>query len=102
MAWINDNPPKEIKDYWKRVYPDINTINGNISIIKKNGYKLIGYFLLPEDAWWDLYYNPLEKRLEELRIESKENSEAIEMIEETQLEIDLYRKYNHWYGSVFL
>jgi len=101
MTWLQDNPPKEIKDYWMRVYPGINTIDGNKKIIKKSGYKLLGYFPLPEDAWWDFYYNPLQNRLEILKIKYKDNPEALEMIAESQLEIDLLKKYNKNYGSVF-
>jgi cyclopropane fatty-acyl-phospholipid synthase-like methyltransferase len=101
MAWLKENPPKEISDYWKRVYPDITTIEDNLRIIEKCGYKILGYFPLPEDAWWDLYYTPLEKRLKDMRLKFKDNPKAMEMIEEEQLEIDLFRKFNSWYGSVF-
>ena len=101
MTWLKTNPPKEISDYWKRVYPAINTIENDLKIIKKCGYKTLGHFPLPEDAWWELYYNPLEKRLKHLRIKYKNNPKALEEIEEVQLEIDLFRKYNYWYGSVF-
>jgi len=67
MAWLKDNPPKEIADFWEQVYPAISNIENNLDIIKKCNYKLIGHFPLPEDAWWDLYYNPLQKRLNKLK-----------------------------------
>ena len=101
MTWLKNNPPKEISDYWENVYPEITTIENNLRIIEKCGYKILGYFPLPEDAWWDLYYTPLEKRLKDMRIKFKDNPKAMEMIEEEQLEIDLFRKFNSWYGSVF-
>ena len=101
MTWLKNNPPKEISEYWKKVYPAITTIENNLEIIKKCDYKLIGHFPLPEDAWWDLYYNPLEKRLKKLTLKYKNNPKALEMIDEEQKEIDLFRKYNKWYGSVF-
>lgn len=101
MTWLKDNPPEEISDYWKQVYPAISTIENNLEIIKKRNYKLLGHFPLPEDAWWDLYYTPLEKRLKNLRLKYKKNPEALHMINEGQKEIDLFRKYNEWYGSVF-
>jgi len=101
MTWLKENPPKEISDYWKRVYSDITTIEDNLRIIEKCGYKILGYFPLPEDAWWDLYYTPLEKRLKDMRTKYKDNPKTMGMIEEEQLEIDLFRKFNSWYGSVF-
>jgi len=101
MTWLKDNPPKEIFNYWQRIYPQISTIEKNLDLIKKCGYKIIGYFPLPEDAWWDLYYIPLEKRLKILEKKYKNNPEALEIINEHYEEIDLFRKYNKWYGSVF-
>lgn len=101
MTWLKDNPPKEICGYWKKVYPEISTIENNLEIIKKCDYKLLGYFPLPDDAWWELYYSPLEKRLKKLKTKYKNNSKALEMIKEEEKEIDMYRKYNKWYGSVF-
>lgn len=101
MTWLKDNPPKEIYDYFEKVYPAMTTIEKDIEIIKKRNYKLLGHFPLPEDAWWDLYYNPLEKRLQKLKIKYKNNKEALDMIKEAEVEINLFRKYNTWYGSVF-
>jgi ubiquinone/menaquinone biosynthesis C-methylase UbiE len=80
MTWPKVNPPKEIFDYWNRVYPKITTIEKNLEIIKKSNNKLIDYFPLPEDAWRDFYYKPLEKRLIKLRLKYKNNPKAIEMI----------------------
>jgi hypothetical protein len=101
MTWLKDDPPKEISDYWQKVYPAIATIDKNIEIIKNCNYKLIGHFPLPEDAWWKLYYTPLEKRLINMKIKYYNNPEALSLIKEEELEIELFRKYNKWYGSVF-
>ena len=101
MAWIKDDPPEEISKYWQRVCPDIKTIDENLRIIKKCGYKTLGYFPLPEDAWWDFYYNPLQSRIKDLKVKFKDNPKALEMIAEEELEIKLFKKYNAWYGSVF-
>jgi len=101
MTWLKDNPPKEIWEYWQRVYPAITTIENSLEIIKKCGYKIIGHFPLPEDAWWDLYYTPLEERLKKLEIKYKDNQEGMDLINAGYEEIELFRKYNQWYGSVF-
>jgi len=31
------------------------------------GFDCIGTFVLPESAWWNDYYHPFEKRLEEMK-----------------------------------
>ncbi len=101
MTWLKHNPPKAIRDYWNDVYPDINTIEYNLEIVSKCGYNLIDYFPLPEDAWWKFYYNPLEERLQKMRIKYINIKNAFDLIESEQKEIDLYRKNYKWYGSVF-
>jgi len=101
MTWLKDNPPKELDDYWQKVYPEIKTIDEDLKIIEKCGYKLLGNFSLPEDAWWDLYYTPLEKRLKILKVKHQDNPKFQEAIRLEEEEIELFRKYNEWYGSVF-
>jgi SAM-dependent methyltransferase len=101
MTWLKKDPPKEIYDYWQEVYPAISTIDDNLKIIEKCGYKILGHFPLPDDAWWEFYYDPLQIRLKDLKVKYKDNSEALELIAETDKEIDLFKKYNQWYGSVF-
>ncbi|MGD9346874.1 MAG: methyltransferase domain-containing protein [Candidatus Aminicenantes bacterium] len=101
MTWLKPNPPKEILDYWKRMYPGITTIPNNLKIVAQCGYHVLDHFPLPEDAWLDEYYNPLERRLDLLRAKYKDDSEALKIIESDQEEIDLYRKYSEWYGYVF-
>jgi SAM-dependent methyltransferase len=101
MAWLRADPPQEISEYWKKVYPGIKTISENLGLIPGCGYRLIGHFPLPEEAWWIEYYSPLEKRIQNLRKKYKNNPRALAMLDNEQREIDLYRKYSKWYGSVF-
>ena len=101
MAWIEENPPDEIRKYWKRVYPDILTKEDAITIIRNCGYDLIGFFPLPDDAWWEFYYDPLQERLKNFKVLYKDNIIALDLIKEEELEIQMYKKYHEWYGSVF-
>lgn len=73
----------------------------NISLIQESGYALLGYFVLPEKAWWDDYYTPLEKRLRKLRKKYSKDVKALADIEETYYEIALYKEFSDWYGYVF-
>jgi ubiquinone/menaquinone biosynthesis C-methylase UbiE len=101
MSWLRPDPPTEIRDYWERIYPGIRTIEENLKIILKCGYVVIGHFSLPEDAWWEEYYGPLEERIRTVREKYKDDSDALAELDKGQEEIDLYRKYSQWYGSVF-
>jgi ubiquinone/menaquinone biosynthesis C-methylase UbiE len=101
MTWLKPAPPKEIFDYWMKMYPGITTISDNLEIIPHSGYEVLGHFPLPEDAWWEEYYHPLEDRIEQLRQKYKDDKEALAVLETEQEEIELYKKYSAWYGSVF-
>ena len=101
LGWLRPDPPQEILDYWKTEYPGIQTVPENRKTIVACGYRLIGHFTLPEDAWWVEYYDPLEKRVRKLRSKYAEDGEALTVLDKTQQEIDLYRRYHKWYGSAF-
>jgi len=55
------------------------------------GYKLINHFILDENAWWNEYYAPLEKKLSEFEINSTRD----------QREISDYKRDPEQYRSVF-
>ena len=101
LAWIKDNPPKEVFDFFQRIYPGMKTMEEHLEMIKQSGYKILGYFPLPEDAWWEFFYKPLKKRLPGLKIRFKDNPKAMDMLADNELEIEMYEKYNQWYSSVF-
>jgi ubiquinone/menaquinone biosynthesis C-methylase UbiE len=101
MTWLKPHPPKEIFDYWKKMYSGITTIPENLEIIPRYGYKVLGHFPLPEDAWWKEYYHPLEERINQLKAKYKDDPEAFSILDSEQKEIDLFKKYSAWYGSVF-
>jgi SAM-dependent methyltransferase len=101
MAWLRPGPPPEIHEYWREFYPGIVTVSENLEMIPASGYEPIGHFTLPEDAWWLEYYGPLEKRLQKLRRKYVDHPEALAVIDNEQQEIDMFRKYNQWYGSAF-
>jgi ubiquinone/menaquinone biosynthesis C-methylase UbiE len=101
VVWLRPDPPQEIREFWKENYPGIRTIPENVEKLYACGYRLVGLFSLPEDAWWSGYYGPVEKRIEGLRRKYRGNPEALEVLDEEQKEMDMYRKHSEWYGSVF-
>jgi len=101
MAWLRPDPPQEIADYWRKVYPGIQTIAGNLEQIAPQGYKLLGHFPVPEETWWLDYYRPLEERIRELQGKYAKDRAAQAFLDREQREVDLYKKYSRWYGSAF-
>jgi len=101
MTWLRPNPPKEIHDFWMECYPGIRTVPENLEHISHGGYEVLSHFTLPDDAWWIEYYDPLETRIQELRKKYAGDAESLAFLDEEHREIELYRKYHKWYGSVF-
>lgn len=101
LLWLKNNPPKEPVAFFKNEYPDMKSVKENLSLIQKCGYAPLSHFILPDYAWWDDFYSPLEKRLEMLSEKHKNDKGALDMINMTYAEIELYRNYSKWYGYVF-
>lgn len=101
MAWLRAHPPGEICDYWKRVYPGISTVAGNLKKIPGCGYRAVGHFALPEDFWQKEYCLPMERRIGKLLIKYRDDPEALGVLERERKNIELFTKYRRWYGSAF-
>lgn len=100
LAWLIDKLPEEVNNFWATEYPAMKKIDENMNIIKNSDYKLIDWFVIPETAWMD-YYNPIEKKIAEMREKYIGNNKAIEFLDDSQKEIDIFRRYSRTYGYVF-
>lgn len=101
LAWLIDDPPNEAETFFNEGYPDMKKIDENESIIKRSGYELIDRFVLPDTAWMDDYYIPIEKKLSILRGKYKGDKQAIKFLDASQEEIEIFRKYSNSYGYLF-
>ena len=101
LAWLKSEPPGELIEFWKKEYPGMKSLEENREIITASGYSEISYFVLPDSAWWEQFYVPLEGRVQELKEQYKNDPKAREVLDTTEQEIALFRKYSEWYGYVF-
>lgn len=101
ICWIKDNPPAEIYNFWNEAYPQITDIQTNISVFENSGYKIMNHFTLPYSDWWDNYYKPLLTKIDNLEEKYSNQPEALEVIKNERLEIDLFTKYYDYFGYQF-
>jgi ubiquinone/menaquinone biosynthesis C-methylase UbiE len=101
VSWLKADAPREVKAFWAKCYPAIMSIEDNLKVIQKAGYKIIGHFPIPESSWWKNYYNFIEQKLTKLKEKYKGDKKALSVLEMEQKEIDIYRKYSAYYGYVF-
>jgi len=101
VSWFTDSPDQEIKHFWRNQYPDIKTVEENVSIIESCGYELIHNFHVPSITWWTDYYEILTERINHYKGRTDLNDSAIQTLKETELEIDMFHKYSDQYGYEF-
>jgi len=101
VSWLRNNQPIELKEFWQREYPGMNYVENNLQEIQSSGYKIVDYFVISPDTWWDEYYAPLDKRIRHLRYKYFEDEIALEIIDYIQCEINLFMEYSGYYGNVY-
>ena len=101
LSWLRNMQPVEIKEYMKQGYSTIKTIEENLIVAKKIGYRIIGFFVLPTKSWWENYYASIEEKLPFLKSKYESNEGNMQYIACEELEIEMFRKYSDYYGYVF-
>lgn len=66
------------------------------------GYDIVSHFRLPDDVWWIDYFEPLEKRLEELRESYADDPVFLKTLDKEQREVDMYKRDPGSCRSVFI
>ena len=94
-----DPLPGEVREFWAAGYPSAGSEAENARRAESAGYEVLGIERLPQSAWWENYYGPLERRIEELRPAA--SPVMLSIISETETEIDLFRRYGETYGYSF-
>jgi ubiquinone/menaquinone biosynthesis C-methylase UbiE len=101
LVWLRSSPPTEVAEFFGREYPAMTDIETIMATIRTSGYEPRGHFTLPDAAWWESYYTPLEAKLPSLYNKYAADEKALSMIEIAKREIDLRRRFGSWYGYEF-
>ena len=101
LAWLTDKPSAEAKEFWGEGYPAMTTVPNNLDTIKSIGYELTGHFPLPDSAWLDGYYGPMQKRIDVLRTKYAGDDHKLAMLDEEEAEIRIFDRHSAEYGYVF-
>jgi hypothetical protein len=79
----------------------LGTVWYNISAMQKAGYNLVAAFTLPEKCWTDNYFIPREATGKALLEKYPGNKTVEAYVENNKYEVELFSKYNRYYGYVF-
>jgi ubiquinone/menaquinone biosynthesis C-methylase UbiE len=101
ISWFKREAPEEIQKFFAEVYPQMKTVEENLTISREAGYRVVGWFAVPESSWWKNYYGPIEAKLPALKAKYQDKPQALNILAYEELEIEMFRKYSAHYGSVF-
>jgi SAM-dependent methyltransferase len=101
VCWSRADPPPECAAFWAQEYPAIREPSALLELIDRCGYDIVDHFPLPDSAWWDDYYTPLELKTARFRDRYRDEPDALELADQIQREIDIWRAYSAFYHYRF-
>lgn len=101
VCWMKRDPPADCAAFWMQEYPAIRDVTTLLGVIDACGYETVGHFTLPPSSWWDDYYGPLQGNIAEFRERHREESDAQELADQVQREIDIWHAYSEFYSYEF-
>jgi len=100
-VWRNDDPPAEARALFAD-YPTMGTVDDALAAVTDAGLVPVGHFLLPDDAWWQDFYAPMERRIADLRQVYSGDAAAQRVLDELAEEPELHRRHGDTYGYAFV
>lgn len=100
-VWRRENPPPEVKAIFEDDYPAMGRVPDVLAAIERCGFSLVGHFTLPDEAWWDDFYTPMELRIAELRGKYEDDAEAMAVLDQLAQEPEMHRRYADYYAYEF-
>jgi len=100
-VWLTADPPPEVREVFDAEYPGMGTVAGVIDAITRAGFSPAGHFTLPDEAWWDDFYTPMLRRIDELEHAYAADAEALAVLADLRREPEMHRRYSYSYGYEF-
>jgi trans-aconitate methyltransferase len=99
LCWLRDTIPDAARKFFRSGYPGMQSVEQNIAIAEKAGYKIFNIHALPKEAWVKDYYDILEPRAKSLVRHSE--IAVRDFAIETLREIGTFKNAQDSYGYVF-
>lgn len=99
--WRKENPPPEVKACFALDYPTMGSLENDLASIQNCGFEINGHFTLPDEAWWDDFYTPMETRIVELRSKYASDLEASTILDQLAEEPAMHLRFSEFYAYEF-
>lgn len=100
-VWKNEAPPPELKAHFDLDYPSMGNTAELLAAIQQSGLTLLGHFTLPDEAWWDDFYTPMQRQISELCRKYVDDPEALGVLGQLAEEPEMHRRCSSHYGYEF-
>lgn len=95
LVYRTDAPAPEIRKALEAEYPDIGTLDRLNGIIEAEGYAIKAQKMLPR-ASWEAYFQPLDRRIAQLRPQA--DAVLSRILDEAEAEAAFWRAHNEDFG----
>jgi SAM-dependent methyltransferase len=99
-VWLTPDAPAEVKATFED-YPSMGSVADCLRTIEESDWTLVDHFPLPEEAWWDDFYTPMERQIDTLRGTHAGDAEALGILDELAKEPPMYRAHGSTFGYEF-
>lgn len=96
-VWRRDDAPDEVRALFAD-YPTMGCVADVLALLPRHGLTPLGHFPLPDAAWWDDFYTPMEARIAALRARHADDRDALAILDDLAREPALHRAHGHTYG----
>lgn len=100
-TWFTSERPSEIQKFWRKAYPEIDTISNKVAQMQKAGYMPVAAFVLPENCWTEHFFPPMVAAQEIFLRKYAGNQAAEDFLKHEQYVKELYSKYKAYFGYAF-
>ncbi len=100
-VWRKQDPPAVVKASFDLDYPAMGTATDVLATITRGRFSPVSHFTLPDEAWWDDFYTPMQNCIEELRGRYADDNEALAILDQLAQEPAMHRKYADYYAYEF-
>lgn len=98
-VWRTDDVPATVREAFAD-YPTMGTVPDVLALLAARGFRVVGHFTLPDEAWWDDFYAPMRVRVAELRAEDPP-PDARAVLDMCDAEIDMFIKHRDCFAYEF-
>jgi SAM-dependent methyltransferase len=99
LSWLKEQAPDAVREFFRSGYPDMQSVQHNLAVAERAGYKLLTIYTLPRQAWVDGYYDVLAPRA--IALLNHPDPSVRDFATETVREIEILECSEDSYGYVF-